>query len=387
MSEKQDAISVWWSAFQSKRNDISAFFHRDQSWDLEQWMSANLQAIHPHLMWEFGPAVHGAGHRLVITPESRHELRPLVTAIIQAAPQIDGWEFYAYRQPESVEMMLQTVEARTGGDLSQASFRTAFDDLQRITIQICAPHFSEQDENSMQQAFVTMESLVGEEVLNRWIGYIIASPTSTEEADQFEPLERMKPVVDQLIEELQSALPDRPLFEMIGADGEDSENYVYELEPEQAEDYTERGDLAVARTAYRTMWMAAHSPIMFDSARYSNCGETFCYVKVDGSGEDIAACKFADKAEIEDALDAALRAAGLGCTIGGGTGLRYSYIDLAIIRLPEAAAVIAQTLRDGLVPRRTWLHFFDTDLQGRWIGIWDDAEAPPISAFEEEAEE
>ncbi len=40
--------------------------------------------------------------------------------------------------------------------------------------------------------------------------------------------------------------------------------------------------------------------------------------------------KFADKSEIEDALDAVLRPQKFGCHIGGGTGLRYSYIDLAL---------------------------------------------------------
>jgi len=40
-------------------------------------------------MWEFGPAVNKEGHRLVITPESAHHLRPLVNRIGQEI--LDKW--------------------------------------------------------------------------------------------------------------------------------------------------------------------------------------------------------------------------------------------------------------------------------------------------------
>lgn len=35
-------------------------------------------AVNPSLMWENGPAIQGDGHRLVITREQEHQLRPLV---------------------------------------------------------------------------------------------------------------------------------------------------------------------------------------------------------------------------------------------------------------------------------------------------------------------
>ena len=46
-------------------------------------MEDTLQAIHPSLMWEYGNAVRGPGHRLVITPESRRFLRPMVRTIFE----------------------------------------------------------------------------------------------------------------------------------------------------------------------------------------------------------------------------------------------------------------------------------------------------------------
>src|SRR5205807_8367784 len=93
-------IDSWWSEFQGKTDEIVALFSQKAKWDLPEWMAQHLQAIHASLMWEFGPPVRGIGHRLVITPESAHHLRPLVRAILERAPGLDGWEFYEYRLAE-----------------------------------------------------------------------------------------------------------------------------------------------------------------------------------------------------------------------------------------------------------------------------------------------
>jgi hypothetical protein len=67
-------------------------------------MVDTLQAIHPSLMWEYGSAMRQPGHRLVITPESRRFLRPMVRTILERAPKIAGWEFYPYRLAETAEL-------------------------------------------------------------------------------------------------------------------------------------------------------------------------------------------------------------------------------------------------------------------------------------------
>lgn len=81
-------IDDWWQEFAGKTDLLRAHFKGQTQWDLPEWMTDHLQAIHPDLMWEFGPAVHGEGHRLVITPEFRHFLLPLITTILDRAPQL-----------------------------------------------------------------------------------------------------------------------------------------------------------------------------------------------------------------------------------------------------------------------------------------------------------
>src|SRR6476660_9280876 len=114
------AIDRWWQAFQSKASDIDKVFSGKSSFKLPQFMEDTLQAIHPNLMWEFGKAVRGPGHRLVITPESKRFLRPMLRTILERAPKLEGWEFYPYLLAETAEQTVGTVKARVGVDITGA---------------------------------------------------------------------------------------------------------------------------------------------------------------------------------------------------------------------------------------------------------------------------
>lgn len=111
------------------------------------------------------------------------------------------------------------------------------------------------------------------------------------------------------------------------------------------------------------------------SKRFSRFNETFCYLKLDG--KDAALEGFADKAAIEDALAAAFAGTGLGAVIGGGTGFRYSYIDLALIDVEKSIPLLRETLQRGRVAKRSWLLFYDDELAAEWVGIWPDSPEPP----------
>lgn len=182
----------------------------------------------------------------------------------------------------------------------------------------------------------------------------------------------LKREVERLRGEVEASLLPVPCFEA----PDDTQWTMFKLKPDLADDYPGQEDLFVAKTMLMEMWQTAHTGILFDSRRFSRVGETFCYLKLDGK-DGIDEERFADKAEIEDALDAALIPRRLGSFIGGGTGKRYSYIDLALTDLPKAIEVIKSVLREGSVPRRSWLLFFDTVWQDEWVGIWDETPPPP----------
>ena len=125
-----------------------------------------------------------------------------------------------------------------------------------------------------------------------------------------------------------------------------------------------------------------HEDEFFYSERFSRHGESFCYLKIDGSEGLDQDGGFSDRGSIEEAIDEVLIPARAGCVIGGGTGLRYSYIDVALSDAAAAIPLIRRRLRAGKIPWRTWLVFFDAPLAHEWVGIYG---GTPAAAVRNEA--
>ena len=266
-------------------------------------------------------------------------------------------------------MCLQTVEARTRQPFAATGCRIKPSGRNQIEIVFTFPAKILKADAALarNQAFVASETLFGEEALDHWIGVVDAELL----ADDDTPLASVPDRFAKVKAAMLATLPKGTCEER----AETSEWTGWELKPKEADDYPRQIDLFVANSMYPEMWTAAHSKGNFHSPRFAE-SETFCYLKLDGK-EGIADKGFADKAEIMDAINAALTPTKLGYSIGGGTGLRYSYIDLALTDWRAAVPVLRDLLRKGRVPKRSWLLFFDTEWANEWVGIYPDTPAPP----------
>jgi hypothetical protein len=379
-------IDAWWQSFSENVSKIEAVFAGEEEFDLPAWVAHNLSPIHPRLMWEFGRTASGDGHRLVITPESEQWLRPVVATLLERAPRLPRWEFHSYRQPEPLETALRLVARRTGENVSGTVFRASVGKAGRIDLAFGIPFCrSDDDPTALHAALAITECLLGEEVLDKRIGAITVSPPSegwftrvlgklgAEDPQRWLGLEHLAPRVKLLIEGIVDQLPLQPCHEWI----DDGQWAGIELSPAPKDDYPGRKDLRVAITGYLGMWQAAHSGRLFHSASHSRCSETFCYVKIAAADDSPADGTLRDRGQTEDAINAALKAAKLGCVIGGGTGLRYSYIDLALTDLRIGPSAVRDALQRSRVPVRTWILFFDDELAREYIGAYDETPAPP----------
>jgi hypothetical protein len=365
-----DPIDVWWSAFAANEAEINRCFRRQSELNLADWMHEHLQPVHPELMWEFGPGLRGAAHRLVITPESRRDLRPLVWELLARAPRLPGWEFYEYRPAESLEMAEMTVDARVGGTLAGVTVALRPGEHNLVDLTYVVP-VEWSDELAAKVAFVATETLVGEEALDRWIGAI--EHTSQPVAD-FQPigLAELREAVDRHIERVRNSLPAEPWY---AVDLEAARWAAMENEPAEADDYEKQFDIFVAVTMALPVMQNALSSWLFDSVRHSQCGETFCYLKIDGV-DGLDGCEFEDRGEIEDAINETIRPLALGSTIGGGTGRRYSYIELALVDVDDAWLALRARLTEARLPNRTWLMFHDSYLAAQAYGLYHDTPEP-----------
>lgn len=307
----------------------------------------------------------------MITPEPRFDLRPLVDEILRRAPPLDGWSFHGHRLPEGYEQACSIVEARCGAPLAATGFECSRGPFHLIDLSIEFPHRVLRDDRDLasSQAFVLIESLLGEAMLNAWIGEIRVAPKRWRSSD----LRDLPAAAIALREDTLASLPRGPLCEI---NDDPAPWTLVGLEPPVAEDYPAQSDIFVGKAMRLEQWKNGHVDVPYFSERYSRVGEVFCYLKVDGS-EGLDGSSFDDKSAIEHALDDALRPMGLGCVVGGGTGLRYSYVDLALTDLTQAASVAREVLRAGRLTRRSWLLFYDSEWAREWLGIWSDSPPPP----------
>ena len=360
------AIERWWSAFRANAAQIDSMFRQGAQLDLPAFMHEHLAAVDERLMWEFGPALRGGKHRLVVTPERVRHLRPLVDELLSRAPADTGFEFYFGRQAEPLELVAMTVEGRTAESIEGWRLSATINEHLGLDLRVVPRREQLASEEISGAAVVAAESLLGEAFLDVFCDSI---DVSSDEPDAV-PLDAAGAHLRSMLERARGTLATAPLHEF----GDTLKWTMFKLEPRRAEDYPHQLDLFVGKTVHVPMWQCAHSA-GFSSARFSRFGETFCFLKLDG--KDAGSETFADKGAIEDALEAALRPAGLGAVVGGGTGLRYSYIDLALPDVERALPVVRQALQRGGIAKRSWLQFYDDALAAEWVGIWDDTPAPP----------
>src|SRR5262249_32785283 len=160
-------------------------------------------------------------HRLVITPEAEHQLRPLVRTMLERAPVIPGWEFYEYRLAEDLKSTRETVECRTGVDVSEFKARVSRGDQQRSDVAFTSPAVADaEDAPANEAAFVATETLLGEHCLNNWVGAIEVSPMprgkglksplgGAKESMGFHGLANLQETANALIESIREQLPPR----------------------------------------------------------------------------------------------------------------------------------------------------------------------------------
>ena len=369
----EDQMNNWWIAFYQHHEKLVKELKSGEADFLSQFMEEHLQSKVADVAWEFGFDTITKKYQLILTPEDDLDLRPLIDILIARAPRLENWMFYSYRQPISFSECQKIIKIKSGEPLLDLKFSGKQSAGNNLEISFYYPGISEDPSLynlAVNQAFFTLEALLGEEVLNKLIG-IIEVLEMPEEDRQLLPLSDLKTYVDTQQALIKNQLPDQPYYTF----SEDGDWTLFELEPAEAEDYPQQQDLYIARTMDTDLWTNVQKGHPFYSENYSRLGEVFCYLKMDGnfSHEETF---FELKTEIESQLNQALLDYEFGSVIGSGTGYRYQYIDLAIHNFEAAIPLIQSITTQFGTPRSTWLLFFDTPLRNEWIGMYKNTPPP-----------
>ncbi|MEP3480252.1 MAG: hypothetical protein ABJZ55_13455 [Fuerstiella sp.] len=398
-------IDRWWDAFQQRSDDLDAMFQGAEDWDVVQWMESQLLDIHPELSWEFRPSSTKSKHELVISPDQNPSLVELARQVLHRAPEVANWKFDLFRKAVSVEDCLQRTLDATGIDLSNTTVSVHEGQASQIDFVFYFDRLPADDDVLFEAMLIATELLLGEQQMMSWAGTFDAIDTLPDDTGSDTSLDGDRRRTENVGEDSASISESAANMRFVRlaqvpqafrltqdtiTDRLENESYVnridqlqwaaFKLKPSEAIDYARRDDLMTAMTCDPELTAATFEAQAFASERFSRTGETFCYVKVDERGAVDSG--FAEREDMEEAIRSTLESQELGCLVGGGTGLRYTYLELVLTEVDDALLAIRETLQEGQVSRRSWVLFHDATLQNEWFPIYEGAAGPFVSEDE-----
>jgi hypothetical protein len=311
---------------------------------------------------------------IVVRPRVRAST-PLAERVVAAAPR--GLSVVNRRPPRSFADAVSRAKQR-GLDYASASARAGFARGHLLEVVVKRPG-SSADEREQAAAEELVWELLGERRADDWIGAVSAAPAprggplrvvAAPEPASF-PLSELPAAAAAAIEGLYAGMPPLPLCSL------DSplDWTMFELNPEPADDFSADDDLVLVSTCVPELIKCHLEKAPFSSLRFSRHGETFLYLKYAARGGPET--RLSTRRQLEDQIDEALMPARLGRVVGGGLGLRYSYVYLALTACERALDVITTIGVQARVPTRSWVLPLDSDLAHEWCGIWPATPAPP----------
>jgi hypothetical protein len=150
-------------------------------------ITGKAQAIHPKLTWELGPG-GTARHAFCLSSNGDPELRRLTERWLRAAPAADAvWEFHPARRgaPALADARLQIAEHTV--PLSEMRFTVALDPSRELMGVSCFhPGFAAMpDDMRGMTTFITLDRILGEDTVQRWLGGIHTSVVPLEKGEPF----------------------------------------------------------------------------------------------------------------------------------------------------------------------------------------------------------
>jgi hypothetical protein len=350
---------------------------------LEATLTVDVSRVAEGLRVEIDPVTGGA-YRVVVAPVDLDGPALVAAEVVARAPRMPAVEVVRHRPPLELEPALADVRARAGVDLSLARARIGFSRGHLLEVVLYAPSFaSAADESALDAANLLLPRLVGDALFDDWVGAVDVAPLprggslrvmsdGAKTPEAMLTLSEVLPAVEAAIRGVRAELPEAPYHVFC----ERAEWTLLELEPAFDEDYPAQDDIALVSTMVPEAVKCFLQGSPFASARFSNHGEVFAYVKIDAA-ESTVDGRHELSVTLEEALNVALVPGRFGCVVGTGIGTRYVYLNLALEDLDQGVRITRERLQKVGVTRRAWVLFCDSGWMDEWAGVWDDSPPPP----------
>jgi hypothetical protein len=196
MNDKEK-IEDFWSWF----SGIAVSLATDiESPSLLEELDTRVRGLDSKLSWEVGPG-SSEPWQLVISPDLNRDLRQKAREIVSRAPVLEGWEFYSARRPKDwdYKFVMERSDGRESIQLDASDWGFVLlqypDGAHEVLLQGNDLPALDDDER-WQAAAVTLEGILGEEVLLEKINeFELVDRLETRFAAQQRPIQSLREAV------------------------------------------------------------------------------------------------------------------------------------------------------------------------------------------------
>ena len=176
-----DKKDRFWQWFQDHNEELVAMGELDEKGrrELETALQYQLSKYCEGLTYEIGDASSN-GRTLTITAEGDTDLFRYVVELVDAAPDLDWWEFVAFKQPMGTELKIHFDKLLF--DTGKMFFQQleCEEEPEMLGLRIAVDGGDRQDEDFQVGVYVTLEALLGEFDCATLIGYMDTVPLMDE---------------------------------------------------------------------------------------------------------------------------------------------------------------------------------------------------------------
>lgn len=281
--------------------------------------------------------------------------------------------------PLPCDSALSRVRAKTGLDLTRARARAGFARGHLLDVVVYFPGGSGNQLEAVA-AEELVQLLVGEELFERWIGNVVATPTvrggllsvinEAAEDRSALPIGMLLDSVRAAIAGLKSGIEQA----WLGCASDAEDWFAFELSPDAAPDYAAQDDLLFCSTRAPEPKKCFLQGERFFSGRFTAGGALFTYLKYDTNETGLEA-RLTERSRFEQVIQRIIPA-GDGAVVGFGLGRRYGYIDLLLADPDCARQRVLPAVRELGISKQSWVLFCDTELISEFLPVYPGSPPP-----------